>query len=58
MKIYIGLKEKTKPTIFESEIEPNKESHPQYDVTYGPFTTREDAERHLKAMGELACGDA
>jgi len=58
LKIYIGLKEKTKPTIFESETEPNKESHPQYDVTYGPFTTREDAERHLKAMGELACGDA
>ena len=44
MKIYVGLKEKTKPAIFESETEPNKETHPQYDIIYGPFKSKKDAE--------------
>ena len=57
MKIYVGLKEKTKPAIFESETEPNKEAHPQYDIIYGPFKSKEDAEKYVNAMGELACGD-
>jgi hypothetical protein len=57
LKIYIGLKEKTKPAIFESETEPNKETNPQFDVIYGPFKSREDAERYVNAMGGLACGE-
>ena len=43
MKLYVGLKEKVKPTIFESEIEPGKETNSQYDIIYGPFKNREDA---------------
>jgi hypothetical protein len=58
MESYVGLKENTKPAIFESETEPTKETHPQYEIIYGPFKTREDAERYVNAMGELACGDA
>ena len=57
MKIYVGLKEKTKPAIFEAEAEPSKETHPQFDIIYGPFKSKEDAEKYLNAMGELACGD-
>jgi hypothetical protein len=57
LKIYVVLKEKTKPTIFESETEPNKETHSQFDVIYGPFKSKEDAERYVNAMGGLACGE-
>jgi hypothetical protein len=57
LKIYVGLTEKTKPAILEAETEPNKESHPQYDTIYDPFKSKEDAEKYVKAMGELACGD-
>lgn len=57
MKTYVGLKEKTKPEVFESETEPKKETHPQYDIVYGPFKSREEAEKYVDAMGELACGD-
>jgi hypothetical protein len=38
-------------------MEPSKETRPQYDIIYGPFKSKEDAERYVKAMGELACGD-
>jgi len=57
MGIYIGMKEKTNPEIFESETTPTKESHPQYDFIHGPFKTIEDAQRYVKAMGGLACGN-
>lgn len=57
MKTYVGLKEKAEPIIFESETEPSKKTHPQYDIIYGPFKLREGAERYVDAMGELACGD-
>ena len=57
MGIYVGLKENVKPQIFESETEPTKETHPQYDVTYGPFKSMEAAQKYVNAMGELACGD-
>lgn len=40
MKIYVGLRENVKPTVFESEKEPSKETHPQYDVIFGPFKSR------------------
>lgn len=43
--IYVGLKEKAKPEIFESETALTKESYPQY------------AQKYIKAMGELACGE-
>lgn len=56
MGIYIGVKEKAKPEIIESEKAPAKESHPQFDFAYGPFKTLEEAQKYLKAMGELACG--
>jgi hypothetical protein len=55
--IYVGMKEKAKPEIIESETSPTKESHAQYDFTYGPFKTIEDAKKYIKAMGELACGE-
>ena len=57
MGIYVGLKENVKPQIFVSEIEPTKETHPQYDVIYGTFESREAAAKYVNAMGELACGD-
>jgi hypothetical protein len=58
MKLYVGLKEKVKPAIFESEKEPSKETHPQYDIIYGPFKTEEDAEKYFKAMDcGVACGE-
>ena len=55
MKPYVGIKENCKPEIFESEPLTDK-VHPQYDIIYGPFNSREDAERYIKAMGNLACG--
>ena len=41
MNIYVVLNEKAKPAILESEKEPNKESHPQYGIIYGPFKNKE-----------------
>jgi hypothetical protein len=58
LKIFIGLKLKNPPAIFESETQPTKETHPQYDFFYGPFKSRADAENYVHAMDELACGDA
>ena len=57
MGIYVGLKEKAKPEIFESEIEPTKETHSKYDIIYGPYKTIKDAEKYVNAMGNLVCGD-
>jgi hypothetical protein len=58
MKLYVGLKEKIKPAIFESVSEPNKETYPQFDIIYGPFKTREDTEKYVAAMGcGVACGE-
>ncbi len=58
MKVYVGLKEKTQPAIFESKREASKVTHPQYDIIYGPFKSREDAEKYLKAMiCGVACGE-
>lgn len=56
MGIYVGLKEKSKPEIFETDTEPT-ETHPKYDIIYGPFKTIKDAESYVNAMGNLACGD-
>lgn len=58
MGIWIGMKEKAKPEIFEAETAPTKESHPQYDFVYGQFKTFEDAQRYVNAIGGLACGDS
>ncbi|MGA2681337.1 MAG: hypothetical protein ABSF44_05990 [Candidatus Bathyarchaeia archaeon] len=55
MKLYVGLKEKAQPEIFESEKEPRKETYPQFDIIYGPFKNKEDAEKYVKAM---ECGVA
>jgi hypothetical protein len=55
LKLFVGLKERDQPTIFESEKEPTKEMHPQYEIIYGPFKSREDAEKYVKAM---ECGVA
>lgn len=58
MKIYIGLNEKAKSTIIESKTEPTKKTHPQYDIIYGPFKSKKDAEAYLKAMDRgVACGE-
>ncbi len=57
MKPYVGMKEKAKPEIFEAN-NPTKGTHPQFDVIYGPFKTREDAERYVRAMDQgVACGE-
>jgi hypothetical protein len=58
LKIYIGLKEESKPAIFDSEKEPSKETHPKFDVIYGPFKNKEDAEQYVNALGRgVACGE-
>ena len=58
MKLYVGLKENVKPIIFESEKEPNKETHPQFDIIFGPFKSREDTEKYVAAMDRgVACGE-
>lgn len=58
MGVYVGLKEKAKPEIFESEKEPTKEAYPKYDIIYGPFKTGIDAENYVKAMDRgVACGE-
>jgi hypothetical protein len=55
LQIFVGLKEKAETEIIQSA--PTKESHPQYDFAFGPFKTREDSQKYVKAMGELACGE-
>jgi len=55
--IYVGFKENKKPAIFESETKPTKETHPQYDFTYGPFKSTEEAQTYISAMNGLACSD-
>ena len=58
MKIYIGLKEKVKPTIFENEKEPTTETHPKFDVIYGPFKNIEDAQKFVAAIDQgVACSE-
>ena len=58
MELYVGLKEIVKPVIFESGQELSKEKHSQYDIIYGPFKNREDAEKYVKSMDRgVACGE-
>ena len=58
MKIFVGLKEKAQPTIFESDYKPSKETHPQFDIIYGPFKSKEESEKYIKAMDcGVACGE-
>ncbi len=58
MNIYEGLKEKAKPKIFEAEKEPTKETHPQFDMTFGHFKSLKDAERYISAMNQgVACSE-
>ncbi len=58
MGIYVGLQEKMKPEIFESNVEATKITHPKYDVIYGPFKTAKDAENYVNAMDRgVACGE-
>jgi len=58
MTIYVGLKKSTKPAVFESEKEPSKQTHPQYDIIFGPFKSREDAEKYVAAMDRgVACSE-
>ena len=58
MKLNDGLKENVKPVIFESEKEPSKETHPQHDIIFGPFKSREDAEKYVAAMDQgVACSE-
>ena len=58
MEIFVGLKEKATPVIFESEKEHSKETHPQYDIIFGTFKSKEDAEKYVAAMNQgVACGE-
>ena len=57
MKSYVGTRGNAKPVIFEAD-NPSKETYPNFDVIYGPFRTREDAERYVKAMDQgVACSE-
>ena len=55
--IYLGFKANKRPELIESDANPTKETHPQYDFFYGPFKTREEASAYVKAMTGLACGE-
>lgn len=58
MGIYVGMKEKVKAEIFESETSPTQQSHPKYDFTYGPFKTFEDAQKYVDAVNRgVACSE-
>jgi hypothetical protein len=57
LKIYIGFKKNQNPKIFMSKTKPSKESHPEFDFIYGPFDSREKAQKYIRATGGLACGD-
>jgi hypothetical protein len=58
LKLYVGLREMASPVVFESEKEPDKDTHPQFDIIFGPFKSREDAEKYITAMGRgVACGE-
>ena len=49
---------KDKTRDFELEKEPTRETHPKYDIIYGPFKTVKDAENYVKAMDRgVACGE-
>ncbi len=57
MKFYVGIKN-GKASVFESEADANSNTHTEYDVVYGPFKSRQDAEGYVNAMGTgLACGE-
>ena len=57
MSVFVGLRE-GRAQIFESEKQPDKQTHPQFDIIYGPFKTRKDAENYIPAMGAgVACGE-
>ncbi len=57
LQIYLGFKEGKRPETIESDTQPTKESHSQYDFFYGPFKTFKEASAYVKAMTGLACGD-
>jgi len=58
LKYYVGIKEKVPPSIFESEEQPNNETHPLFDFFFGPFKSKEDAEKYVKAMNRgVACSE-
>jgi hypothetical protein len=40
MKLCVELRENAKPAIFEGEKEPGKETHPQYDIIFGPLKSQ------------------
>jgi len=53
----VGFRANKKPEVFESEVKPSKETHPNYDFIHGPFESIEKAKKYLSAFGGLACGD-
>lgn len=56
--MYIGFKENQRPELIEADVEPTKETQPlQYDFVYGPFKTKVEASKYVKAMTGLACGE-
>jgi len=58
MLIFVGMKEKCKPEIFESEKVANTETHPKFDMVFGPFKSIKDAENYVKAMDQgVACSE-
>ncbi len=48
--IYLGFKEDQEPELIENDKAPTEENYPQYDFFHGPFNTKEDAEKYVKAM--------
>jgi hypothetical protein len=43
LKIYLGFKEGNRPDIIHFDSQPTRESHPKYDLFFGPFKTVEEA---------------
>jgi hypothetical protein len=57
MKIYMELKEKANPEIFDSE-KISKKTQPKYDIIFAPFRSMEAAEKYVAAMDQgVACSE-
>ena len=58
MLIFVGTKEKCEPEIFENEKTASTSSHPQFNMVFGPFRSRKDAENYVQAMERgVACSE-
>lgn len=57
MGIYVGLQGKSETSDFRVRDTTCEETHPKYDIIYGPFKTIKDTENYGNVIGSLACSD-